>query len=255
MTRQKAGIPHEAAAGARQDDAAAARARQEGGAVRRMPIRTSIATLLAGALVAGGGYVVFFSPLLGVRDVRVSGAIRLDDTQVRQAAGVTSGTPLIRVDLDVIRDRVAALRDVEQVTVTRSWPDTLQVSIVERTPIAAAPMGGKSAVIDRFGVVIDTPTVAPPSLPVLRVQHLARGDEATMAALAILSGLPEDLLARVREVRAPSPYAVSLRLSDGRSVLWGGSERTGDKARILASLLPRKATSFDVSSADVVTVK
>jgi cell division protein FtsQ len=220
-----------------------------------MSIRTAVATLVAGAVVGGAGYVVFFSPLLGVREVEVTGNDRLAIEQVRQAAAVPPGTPLIRVDLDGVRDRVAALRDVEQVTVSRAWPGGLRVSVVERTPIAAAPMGMKSAVIDRFGVVLDVVAVAPPRLPVLRVQHLARGDAATMAALTVLAGLPGDLLTRVREVRAPSPYAVSLRLSDGRSVLWGGTDRATDKARILATLLPRGATSIDVSSADVVTVK
>ena len=55
--------------------------------------------------------------------------------------------------------------------------------------------------------------------------------------------------------RAASTSGVSLDLSDGRSVVWGGSDRGADKARILASLLRRKADVYDVSSPDVVTLK
>jgi cell division protein FtsQ len=56
-------------------------------------------------------------------------------------------------------------------------------------------------------------------------------------------------------VSAASAETVTLTLADGRTVVWGGPERTGDKARILTALLRENAMTFDVSSPDVVTVK
>jgi cell division protein FtsQ len=104
-------------------------------------------------------------------------------------------------------------------------------------------------------VVLETVDVAPPRLPVLRVQRLGQADPATRTALKVLATLPEDVLRRVREVRAPSGQWVSLRLSDGRMVIWGDAERPVEKARVLKTLLRTPAASYDVSSPDVVTVK
>jgi cell division protein FtsQ len=71
----------------------------------------------------------------------------------------------------------------------------------------------------------------------------------------VIVSLPESLAVRVTEVRATSPESVSLRLGDGRTVVWGGSDRAEDKARILARLLKRSAHTYDVSSPEVVTVE
>jgi cell division protein FtsQ len=76
-----------------------------------------------------------------------------------------------------------------------------------------------------------------------------------MAALQVIQSLPADLDGRVRQVSATSAEGVSLSLSDGRTVVWGGTDRGADKARVLATLLRRKADVYDVSSPDVVTLK
>jgi cell division protein FtsQ len=218
--------------------------------------RTAIATLLTGGVVGVATWVVFFSPVLGVRVVEVTGNTWVPAEQLRQAAGVRAGTPLATVDLAQVERRVRQVREVESARVGRSWPGTLRLTVVERTAIAAAPMGPrKSAVVDRFGVVLQEVAVAPPRLPVLKVQHFAMDDPATRSALTVLSVLPEQVLSLVREVRATSPKAVSLRLSNDRTVVWGDAQRSAEKSSLLLSLLSKPATSYDISSPEVVTIK
>ncbi|WP_308169955.1 cell division protein FtsQ/DivIB [Acrocarpospora catenulata] len=217
--------------------------------------RTALATLPAGAAVAAAAWVVFLSPVLGVREVVVTGNLTLPAEQVRRAAAVAPDTPLVTVDLEQVRARVAALRAVESARVVRDWPGTLRIKVVERTPLASARMSGKMAVVDRFGVVLDLVDVAPPRLPLLRVHRLDPADPAVRAALAVLDALPESLSRLVDEVSAGSAENVTFRLNDGRTVVWGGRDRAADKSRILTTLLRESAMTFDVSSPDVVTVK
>ncbi|GAA1012626.1 hypothetical protein Aple_006420 [Acrocarpospora pleiomorpha] len=229
--------------------------------------RTAVATLLAGGVVAVAGWVVFLSPVLGVREVAVIGNQRLPAEEVRRAAAVPPDTPLVGVDTDAVRARVAALRAVESVTVDREWPGTLLISVVERMPLVAVPINGRTTVVDRFGVVLDlvnTTDTADPAgavdpvtlrLPELKTNRFDPADPGIKAALAVLASLPESLSRRVRQVSAASAETVTLTLADGRTVVWGGPERTGDKARILTTLLRENAMTFDVSSPDVVTVK
>lgn len=217
--------------------------------------RSGFLALLAVGVVGVAAWLVFFSSVLGVREVQVVGNFAVPARQIRQAAGVAEGRPLATVDVAEVRSRVMAIRQVESAVVSRGWPGTLVVRVVEREPVAVVPVGGRSALVDRYGMVTEIKDVAPATLPVLRVSRPQPGDPAAAAALAAIGALPEGLAPRVAEVLAPSPENVSLRLKDGRRVVWGGGDRLADKARILVTLLERPADTYDVSSPDVVTVK
>ncbi|MBE3009366.1 FtsQ-type POTRA domain-containing protein [Microbispora sp. NEAU-D428] len=223
--------------------------------MRRAVRRSALATLLTGGVVGVATWVVFFSPVLGVREVEITGNSRIPAEQLRQAAGVRTGTPLATVDLAEVERRVRALRAVESATADRGWPGTLRISVVERVPAAAVPMGVTTAVIDRYGVVLQQVTVAPPRLPVLRVQRAAVDDPATRAGLTVLRALPESVLQRLRELRVASPRSITLKLTDGRTVLWGDAGRSAQKGRVLLAALAKPGTSYDVSSPQVVTVR
>ena len=77
----------------------------------------------ASASSASSGWAIFASPVLGVRQVAVTGF--LIGTRSRYGiAAVPHGTPLAQVDVDAVRARVAALPPVGQVQVSRRWPST-----------------------------------------------------------------------------------------------------------------------------------
>jgi cell division protein FtsQ len=56
-------------------------------------------------------------------------------------------------------------------------------------------------------------------------------------------------------VRAPTPEQVTLLLTDKRTVFWGGAEDSAQKAVVLAALLGRPGSYFDVSTPAVVSVR
>lgn len=217
--------------------------------------RTVLVTVLTGALVGGAAYAALLSPLLGVREIAVTGAIGISPDQVRQAASVPSGSPMLRLDVDEVRRRVAAIREVRTATVTRQWPATLTIAVTERVPLAAVAMGARVAVVDRTGVVLDVADIRPYGLPLIQVARFDPADPVVKSALEVLTSLPGSFGSRVREVRAPARDQVTLILGDGRAIVWGGRERAAQKARIVASLADRKASVIDVSSPQVVTVK
>ena len=163
--------------------------------------------------------------------------------------------PLATVDLAGVESRVLGIRQLASAKVDRVWPGTLKIEVVEREPVAAIPAGGRFAVVDKQGVVIEVKDALPFMLPLLKVDRPAAGDPATMAALQVVQALPPVVAGKVRQVRATSAEGVTLELADGRTVVWGGTDRPEEKGRILVSLLRRKANQYDVSSPDVVTLK
>ncbi len=70
------------------------------------------------------------------------------------AIGVTTGEPILDVDLVALRDRVRALPWVREASVRRVLPSTLIVDVRERTPLARWQHQGEFALIDETGEVL-----------------------------------------------------------------------------------------------------
>ena len=75
-----------------------------------------------------------------------------------------------------------------------------------------------------------------------------RGDPDLAATAAVLGELPPWLRRSVTSVTAPEPDQVTLRLADGITVLWGGTDRAGAKAAELTVLIPAHTRYYDVSA-------
>jgi cell division protein FtsQ len=222
---------------------------------RRMQAALPWAVTATVLVLAGlAAWAVYGTGLLGVRHVRVDGADLVTPEQVRQAAAVPVGVPLARVDLAAVGARVATLPPVERAEVSRRWPDTLVVEVVERTGVAAVPRAGGFAVLDRSGVAFRTAAARPAGLPLVRLARPAPDDPATRAGLLVLASLTPELRERLTELVVDGPARIRLVLG-GRTVIWGDSSQGEVKARVATSLLARQGTTIDVSAPDVVTVR
>ncbi|NUT40378.1 MAG: FtsQ-type POTRA domain-containing protein [Thermoactinospora sp.] len=220
-----------------------------------MRARTLLIVLLTACVVGSAAWLVFGSPVLGVRSVAIVGNLTVATDEIRRRAAVPELQPLATVDLAGVEGRVMEIRKLAAVEVSRSWPSTLTIEVVEREPVAVVPVNGKAALIDREGVVTEIRDVAPPRLPVLKLDRPGPADPATRAALLVVNSLPPDLARQVDQIRATSADGVSLLLADGRQVVWGAPDQAEAKVRVLSTLLAKKARIYDVSSPDVVTVK
>jgi cell division protein FtsQ len=211
------------------------------------------AVLLAVAAVALG-LMLYFTPVMSVRNVDVEGIQAVSREEVLQAMGVRQGTPLLQVDTDVVADRVATIRRVASARVQRAYPSGLRVSIVERVPVAVKDFPDGSHLYDRDGVDFAT-APPPPGLPYLDVDNPGPTDPPTKAALQVLIALAPDVASQVGRIEARSVASITLTLADGRVVVWGTTDRAGEKAQKLAALLTQPGRTFDVSSPDLPTVK
>ena len=210
--------------------------------------------LLAVLTVLGIGYLVLFTSLFGVRSVEVTGVKTIPPDTVRAAAAIESGTPLVRLDTDAVRDRVAKLPKVFSVEVSRSFPGTVEIAVTERTPVAVVPAAEGVHLIDGTGLDYEVVKQALAGLPELTVPAARPDDPATRAAVAILAAIPPQLRAQVVEVTSKTGGDVQLILADGRTVKWGSADGSARKAAVLAPLLTRPGKVYDVTTADFPTV-
>lgn len=216
---------------------------------------TVLMWVLAGVLAVASGVgavrLVWFSSVLAVGDVQVSGMTSVTAESVRMAADLRSGTPLMRVDLDGVRERVLADRRIAWASVTRVWPQTIAIVVRERTPAAVAATSAGWTTVDSSGVGFIDAAVRPPGLV-----EVDLNGAAAASAIAVASQLPEAVAALVDHVSAASPDDVVLHLNlrPGQAVpaivRWGSPERTEDKAVVLLALLRQPALVYNVSAPD-----
>jgi len=211
---------------------------------------TILLALITGAL----GLVVYFTPLMSARSVEVKGAEVVTSEEVLGAAQVKLGTPLLQIDTDAVADRVAGIRRVASARVQRGYPATVRITIIERIPLVVKDFPDGPHLFDRDGVDFAS-APPPPGLPYLDVDNPGPADPPTKAALDVMVALPPGVAAQVGRVAAPSVAAITLTLVDGRTVVWGTTDRANEKAEKLAALLTQPGRTYDVSSPDLPTVK
>lgn len=209
---------------------------------------TGLLLLLAAGAVGGAVWLVGWSDVTALDEVRVDGVDGdLADT-VSATADPPYGTPLIRVDAEAMEEAVAELPDIAEVSVHRSWPAAITVAVTPRTPAAALEAGQSWWLIDAEGVLFGEQPEQPDELPVLNAPVDAEAAPARSAGVAVLSGLPAQLRDLVVTVTAPTEASVELTLSDGATVLWGTADQIDRKAEVLLALLPEDADHYDVSA-------
>lgn len=225
---------------------------------RRRIAALVIAVVVLAGLAVGARAAVYDSGWFDVKDVKVTGVTTLAMADVLGAADVTPGRPLAEVDTRGIASRVAALSGVASVEVSRSWPHTVAVDVVERVPVAVASTPSGDQLVDTGGVVYAGKVV--PNLPRMAFGPVGPTDAPTRAALAAFAQLPAAVRAQVltidsRASAENAPSQVSFGLTGDRQVRWGASERGQEKAAVLVPLLTQPGRVYDVTSPDLATIR
>ena len=118
------------------------------------------AALAAGEAVGDAGF--------RVKSIDVRGIKRMDPRPVYELAADQRTTAMPLVDVAGIRQRLLEYGWVKDARVSRRFPDTLVIDIVERQPAALWQDEDRLTLIDAEGVVLDrVPVAQMPDLPLL----------------------------------------------------------------------------------------
>ncbi|MGI9084527.1 MAG: cell division protein FtsQ/DivIB [Aeromicrobium sp.] len=223
--------------------------------------------LLGAGVVAGLVWVIWFSSALAVDRIQVAGTTTLKPMDVRSQAAVRLGRPLVRVDTLAIESKVAAMARIDRVEVSRQWPSTVRIDVIERKPVAWVMSGVAIRMVDRYGVDFRTVRSEPKDLVEVRVETLdaRKRQQSLESSAAVIDMLRSDdpgllkddpgLLKQVRHVQVSSKDSVQLVLGKNRTVTWGSATKGEQKLRVLRSLLKIKARGYDVSAPEQPTTR
>ena len=181
----------------------------------------AVGGLVACLALAWLGYSeIMASERLKVARIDVRGSRFLSQGEVRELLGPAVGENILRVDIQDLKARLRVSPWVADATVTRTLPDSLQVDIRERVPLALAEVD-RLYLMDHQGTLIEVygPRTAAFDLPIVRGLEGIRGEarrHRAETAGTLLNDLGE-LAAEVSEVHVEDS-------GDLRVVLRGAGE-------------------------------
>jgi cell division protein FtsQ len=221
---------------------------------RRRPLRWILGVLVALAALAAFALVVFYSPLLAVRDITVEGTDRIPESEVRQALEPLQGVPLTRIDDERVRELVGEDIMVRDVRAEAHPPHELVVSVTERVPVATVKEGDQFVLVDNDGVAVGAVDSAEEAeVPQIDGGLAAVQGDSFGELVRVLQALPQPLLEQMQKAEADSDSDLRLKMRDGSTVVWGTSADSEFKAEVLTSLTEAlgdrgAGLTYDVSS-------
>jgi cell division protein FtsQ len=256
---------------------------------RRSRWRTAFFGLAGLAIIVAAAWALLGDRVFVVRSVSVTGTHLVTPAEVIAAAGVPLGTPLLRVNAGAVTQRVESIRQVASATVAEDWPDHLTIAVTERVPVLAVRMAaGGYDQVDPTGVIVRSTKARPAALPLLTLASTGtvptgtgptgtgptgtgptgtalRGNPTVAAAAAVLAELQPSLRRQVAGVstteivtgagQGAGSQQVTLRLRDGVTVVWGGTDNAAAKNREVALLLLGHVHYVDVSAPGTAVTK
>ena len=224
-----------------------------------------LATLAAVALATAAAFGVSRTPLMDVDRIAIGGVGADRSAQILKSAGLSTGMPMISVDLEAAGRSVASLPWVRSARVWRDWPATVRIAVEPRVPVAAVPAaGGRTALIDSHGYAIGwaPDATGPADATRVSVPFAGRlGDIHTAAdgPLAVVAAVPDDLRAWVRTVTLDArSERLGLQLSGGATVILGEPDLLEDKMNAVRAVLAGTEleciTEIDVTMPDITAV-
>lgn len=205
--------------------------------------------LAVGGLVAAA----VFSPLLALRTITVDGTSRLNAGTLEKAIDRQLGTPLALLNYGQITKELAPFHLIRSYVTEIVPPGTLVIHVVERTPIGAIKAGDAFNLVDPAGVTVESSKTRPPGYPLIQLGD-GKIDGTGYASMAqVLLALPPTVLTKVDTITALTRDDVTLTLTgSNQRVVWGSSDRSDAKARVLSELIALHSASgpgeYDVSA-------
>lgn len=212
--------------------------------LRRITLVLALVAVVVLALVATR------TPLLDVDRVNVAGIERTSVDDVRNAAGIRLGEPLLSIDPGAVAARVEELPWVASADVSRSWPSTVKIQVTEREPVAMVQVTNDlAAMIDADGWVVgveahaaDSTDPAGPLVltgieePVAEGERLEAGArDALTVAVAAADRMPGIVAAVSTDLDA--------ELVQGGAIRFGSLEDLDDKITAAMTVLGEVDTS------------
>lgn len=193
---------------------------------------------------------IYRSDVFLVEQVEVAGNQHLTADEVQSIAAMPEGATLLRFPGTLMKERLEADPWIESATVTRDFPDTLAIRVVERIPVALVDRGDATFwLVDGDGYMI-TESAPDTETAMIVIRDVTGLDpqpgmrtlsEPLLNALAVWAGMSDELRTRVRAISAASIDKTALITTDDIEIFVGSAEDMETKDAVARRILEEEA--------------
>ncbi len=205
-------------------------------------------------LVSGYGFyrladhLVHHSDMFVLRNIEVSGNRYVKEAEIVAAAELQPGMRLMEVDPDRVVARILErIKYLEGVSVGRSFPSTLMISVQERQPVAYL-VDHRVYMVDRHGVILlKKPDMDLQNLPLisgLTVRKLLQDRQPLLDALGLIQKIKEvddGLFHVISEIHLNVKRPPTIYLIRGGARVNLGNENYYQRLYLLSQLLRKSS--------------
>lgn len=203
--------------------------------------------------------------LFGVKKFIVLGANHYGKITLEGQTGIVIGTPLLNVNVAKVEQNLNSYPWNEHALVTKHWPNTIEIRVQSRKPVALIPSNkSQDILVARSGVVLQSmasnnianrivlcvmPSIG--SSKALSItsscsqQSVATGSKVSThfsSLLKVASSVPKALDGKIVELAAGSNGEIDGKLSSGIAVRFGSIASLASKFRALELILSQAST-------------
>ena len=203
--------------------------------------RLRLLLLIIAVLSLGvGGYFLSKSSLFDVDEIVIEGVSTELEGEVREAADINKGKPLLEVDSSSSSKRIEAIPWVREARISRSWGGTITIRVSTREPVAAFLSEEGWVVVDIEGRVLDKEDELPYDLLPIEeeVGSLSIGEwapEQVIPLIQVAGTISTELTGDVSSIKGSNQ--IELLLFGGGKILFGDSSDIEEKALAAATIL------------------
>ncbi len=105
-------------------------------------------------IIIGIIYILYFTNLFILKEIKVLNTKRVDKNEIIKLTGLKGGEKLFRISMNKLKKRILTNNNIEDVTIVRRLPGTLEIRIKEREPLAILVKNNRGYLIDKNGVIL-----------------------------------------------------------------------------------------------------
>ncbi len=199
--------------------------------------------IIVGVALVGAAAWLLQSPWLAIRQIGVYGVEQSNAASILEEAGVRVGEPMVGIHAAAVRKALATDPWIAEARITKTFPNTIEVDIRERTPAAGVAWKSGWMLIAADGVILGPADHVPDGAALLLLAGSEPGAPGTVAGEGLVGGSVAFVAALPPSLRADT--VIDIR--DGE--LWARTAsvyvRLGSSAE-----MPQKAAALQALLAD-----
>jgi cell division septal protein FtsQ len=214
------------------------------------------------ALVVGFGFAQ--SPVFNVRTINVSGISHISKDDVVALSGITLGEHIGEANVARAKSLISTNLWVEQVSVERKFPSTINIVIKERVPTAAITTADGIYIVDSSGMLLMKQKLFEGLSVVVvsgiddvgedvRLGTVLEGDKLS-AALSVIRQMDESSASVIAELNVSNSQKIIAHTTYGVDFYLGSKSDFADKFKLASQILENESGKGRMDSLDYIDV-